>query len=209
MWNDLIERRPELAVCEQEIKHALDIIIKCYERGGKLLLCGNGGSAADCEHIVGELMKDFLVWRPLSEQERAQMRERVPSITDEMLDCLQRGLPAISLPSIIGFGTAFSNDRDAQLVYAQGVLTLANEADVLLAISTSGNAANVIYAAEVARGLGLPVIGLTGGSGGKLSSLCDACICVPEQETYKVQELHISVYHYLCAALEGYFFAKQ
>ena len=164
MWNDLIERRPELAVCEQEIKHALDIIIKCYERGGKLLLCGNGGSAADCEHIVGELMKDFLVWRPLSEQERAQMRERVPSITDEMLDCLQRGLPAISLPSIIGFGTAFSNDRDAQLVYAQGVLTLANEADVLLAISTSGNAANVIYAAEVAGGLGLPVIGLTGNS---------------------------------------------
>lgn len=137
------------------------------------------------------------------------MRERVPSITDEMLDCLQRGLPAISLPSIIGFGTAFSNDRDAQLVYAQGVLTLANEADVLLAISTSGNAANVIYAAEVAGGLGLPVIGLTGGSGGKLSSLCDACICVPESETYKVQELHISVYHYLCAALEGYFFAKQ
>lgn len=206
MWNDLIKRRPELAVCEASVKKALEIMTECFANGGKLILCGNGGSAADCDHIVGELMKDFLIKRPLGEKLRESMCARVPAMDKGMLDSLQLGLPAISLPSVTGFNTAFCNDRDPELLYAQGVLALAKENDVLLAISTSGNAKNVFHAAEVARGLGLSVIGLSGESGGALLGLCDACICVPERETYKIQELHIAVYHYLCAAIEKHFY---
>ena len=206
MWNELIKRRPELAVCEASVKEAFEIIKNCYQKGGKLILCGNGGSAADCDHIVGELMKDFLIGRPLSEKQREDMSKRVPTIDKEMLDTLQLGLPAISLPSITGFNTAFCNDRNPELLYAQGVLALAKENDVLIAISTSGNAKNVYHAAEVARGIGVAVVGLTGETGGALLPLCSACVCVPERETYKIQELHIAVYHYLCAAIEKHFF---
>ena len=206
MLEELMMRRPELRACEGDIASALDALIKCYEKGGKLLLCGNGGSAADCDHIVGELMKDFLVKRPLSEEKKEEMKARCATLSDSVLDTLQLGLPAISLPSVTGFNTAFCNDRDPELVYAQGVLALAREGDVLLAISTSGNARNVIRAVEVAKGLGVTVIGLSGKSGGTLHELADTCITVPEDETYKIQELHICVYHYLCAALEKHFF---
>ena len=208
MINDLLDRYPALTECSDDIRAAVDTLVSCYERGGKLLLCGNGGSAADCEHIVGELMKDFLVKRPLGDDLRAAMLERSPDLNESVLDKLQLGLPAISLPSITGFNTAFSNDRDPELVYAQGVLSLAREGDVLLAISTSGNAKNVLRAAEVARGLGITVIALTGMSGGALRSQSDVCIAVPERETYKVQELHLCVYHYICAAVERHFFAN-
>ena len=207
MLTDLLNRYPQLADCKEDILLALDTIIKCYEAKGKLLLCGNGGSAADCDHIVGELMKDFLIKRPLDESKRARMKKKLPKIEDAVLDNLQCGLPAISLPSITGFNTAFCNDRNAELVYAQGVLALAGSNDVLVAISTSGNAKNVLRAAEVAKGLGLSVIGLSGRTGGSLKELTDACICVPEAETYKIQELHIAVYHFLCAAVEKYFFS--
>lgn len=206
MWNDLTERHPSLDGCRDDIARALEIIMECYERGGKLLLCGNGGSAADCEHIVGELLKDFLIKRPLPAKMRADMRKRCPDISDETLDMLQLGLPAVSLPSIVGFNTAFCNDRNAELVYAQGVMSLGKAGDVLVAISTSGNAKNVLRAAEVARGLGLSLIGLTGIGGGALSPLCDVCVRVPESETYRIQELHIAVYHYLCAMAEKHFF---
>lgn len=207
MLKDLLNRYPKLVDCEKDILLALDTIIKCYEGKGKLLLCGNGGSAADCDHIVGELMKDFLIKRPLDDGLRARMKKKLPQIDDAVLDNLQCGLPAISLPSITGFNTAFCNDRDAELVYAQGVLALAGANDVLLAISTSGNAKNVLRAAEVAKGLGLSVIGLSGRTGGALKELSDACICVPEGETYKIQELHIAVYHFICVAVEKYFFS--
>lgn len=207
MLKDLLNRYPKLIDCEKDILLALDTIIKCYEGKGKLLLCGNGGSAADCDHIVGELMKDFLIRRPLDDTLRARMKKKLPRIDDAVLDKLQCGLPAISLPSITGFNTAFCNDRDAELVYAQGVLALAGANDVLLAISTSGNAKNVLRAAEVAKGLGLSVIGLSGRTGGALKELSDTCICVPEGETYKIQELHIAVYHFICAAVEKYFFS--
>ena len=206
MWNDLTERHPSLDGCRDDIARALEIIVECYERGGKLLLCGNGGSAADCEHIVGELLKDFLIKRPLSDELRADMRKRCPDISDETLDMLQLGLPAISLPSIVGFNTAFCNDRSAELVYAQGVMSLGKAGDVLVAISTSGNAKNVLRAAEVARALGIKVVGLTGRTGGKLKALSDVCITVPEDETYKVQEKHLPVYHYLCSEVERHFF---
>ena len=206
MLNELISRYPELEVCSNSISSARDIMIKCYERGGKLLLCGNGGSAADCEHIVGELLKDFLIKRPLPAEMRADMRKRCPDISAETLDMLQLGLPAVSLPSIVGFNTAFCNDRNAELVYAQGVMSLGKAGDVLVAISTSGNAKNVLRAAEISRGLGLSLIGLTGIGGGALSPICDVCVRVPESETYKIQELHIAVYHYLCAMAEKHFF---
>ena len=206
MWNDLIERHPSLGGCKDDVARALEIMTECYKNGGKILLCGNGGSAADCEHIVGELLKDFLIKRPLSDEMRADMRKRCPGISDETLDMLQLGLPAISLPSIVGFNTAFCNDRSAELVYAQGVMSLGKSGDVLVAISTSGNAKNVLRAAEVAKGLGLSLIGLTGMGGGALAPLCDAPIRVPECETYKIQELHIAVYHYLCAMVEKRFF---
>lgn len=206
MLNELIERYPALSDSRESIELALKKIIGCFERGGKLLLCGNGGSAADCDHIVGELMKDFLIKRPLDGNLKVGMMRRSPRLNESVLNNLQLGLPAISLPSITGFNTAFCNDRDPELVYAQGVLALAREEDVLIAISTSGNAKNVLRAAEVARGLGNTVIGLSGITGGELKGVCDACICVPETETYKIQELHIAVYHYLCAAAEKHFF---
>ena len=206
MWNDLTKRYPSLERCEEDIKRALEIIIKCYEKGGKLLLCGNGGSSSDCEHIVGELMKDFLIRRPIPKEKREEMRRRFPSIDDAVLDTLQLGLPAISLPSITGFNTAFANDRNPELVYAQGVLSLANENDVLVAISTSGNAKNVIHAVEVARSLGIRTVGLSGKDGGALGKLTDVCIIAPENETYKIQELHLPIYHWLCAEVEKYFF---
>lgn len=206
MLNELIRRYPELDACSNDIASALDVMIDCYKKGGKLLLAGNGGSAMDCGHIVGELMKDFLIKRPLTDEQKAAMRERFPDIDEGMLDTLQRGLPAISLPSIVGFNSAFCNDSDSELVYAQGVLAMASERDVLVAISTSGNSKNVLRAAEVAKGLGVLVVGLSGKDGGKLSELSDVCITVPECETYKIQELHIAVYHYLCAAIEKHFF---
>ena len=206
MWNDLVKRYPHLASCEADVNGALEILIDSYRKSGKLLLCGNGGSASDCEHIVGELMKDFLIKRPITEDKRAQMTTLSPTLSADTLDSLQLGLPAISLTSISAFNTAFANDRNPELVYAQGVLSLGREGDVLLAISTSGNAKNVLRAVEVAKGLGLTVVGLTGESGGAIRPLCDVCIRVPQKETYKVQELHLPVYHYLCAATEKHFF---
>ncbi len=136
------------------------------------------------------------------------MRENWESIDESLLDKLQCGLPAISLPSMTALNTAFCNDVEPELLYAQGVLALAKEGDVLLCISTSGNAKNVCVAAEIGRALGVFVLGLTGETGGRLRALCDRCICVPERETFKVQELHLPVYHYLCAETETYFFEK-
>jgi len=208
MIDELIERYPVLKVCQRDIENATERIIKCYENGGKLLLCGNGGSAADSDHIVGELMKGFLKKRPVSEEQKSLMKKRFGGISDTTLERLQSGLPAISLPSISVLNSAFCNDVDPSLIYAQSLFALACEGDVLIAISTSGNAENVCLATEVARALGVTVISLTGQSGGRLKALSDICIAVPETETFKVQELHLPVYHTLCAEVEEYFFAK-
>ncbi len=206
MLKDLLQRYPVLQACEQEIKDALEILIACYEAGGKLLLCGNGGSCADCDHITGELLKGFLMLRPLSGAKKQQMKAGYPAIEDDVLQKLQSGLPAISLPALTALNTAFCNDVDPDLLYAQSLLALAKENDVLIAISTSGNAKNVGYAAAVAKSLGMKVVALTGKSGGKLATIADACIHAPETETFKVQELHLPIYHYLCAAVEAHFF---
>ena len=202
MLNELLERYPALKCIENDISSAADMLIEGFRGGNKLLLCGNGGSCADCEHIVGELMKGFLSLRPLTDIQKKQMRENCPDINDGYLSKLQRAVPAISLPSFTALNTAFCNDVDPELVFAQSLMGLGNQNDMLICISTSGNSANVVAAAKTAKALGLKTIGLTGKSGGKLKEICDVCLCVPETETFKVQELHLPVYHYLCAKVE-------
>lgn len=208
MLNELLSRYPQLKVCEPTLIEAVSVIIDCYKNGGKILLCGNGGSCADCDHIVGELMKGFLKKRPLSTEQKAQMTNLSPLLDEETLSKLQGGLPAISLPSLTALNSALCNDVDPELIYAQSVMAMGKTGDVLIAISTSGNAKNVFAAAKVAKGLGLTVIGLTGKGGGNLTEISDICIRVPETETFKVQELHLPVYHYLCAATEEEFFTN-
>ena len=195
-------------MCESEIKRAIEAIIACYEKGGKLLLCGNGGSCADCDHIVGELMKGFLKKRPLDESKKAEMREKCAELDDATLSKLQSGLGAISLPSITALGSAFNNDVDPELTYAQATLALGKAGDVFIGLSTSGNAKNVAAAARVAKGIGMTVIGMSGEGGGKLAALSDIAIRVPESETFKIQELHLPVYHAICAEVEEYFYSK-
>lgn len=202
----LYERYEVLKTAKESIENAKDAIIKSFESGGKLLLCGNGGSCADCDHIVGELMKGFLSKRPLTEEQKRTMLNNAGYIDKEWLCRLQGALPAISLPSAAALNTAFCNDVDPELIYAQQLMGLAKKEDVLFCISTSGNSKNVCAAATVGKALGITVIGLTGKSGGKLKDIADICICVPETETYKVQELHLPVYHYICAETEKHFF---
>lgn len=208
MLKELIERYPILENSKKEITEARDRVIKCYENGGKLLLCGNGGSCADCDHIVGELMKGFLKKRPLSEDQKSKMKENCSLIDDGILDKLQNALPAIALPNIAALNSAFCNDVDPELIYAQSLMSLAKKGDVLIAISTSGNSKNVYAAAKTAKALGIDVIGLTGGTGGKLKEISDICIIAPENETFKIQELHLPIYHYICASVEEYFFKQ-
>lgn len=208
MLNELINRYPQLSMCADALEAATAAIINCYRNGGKILLCGNGGSCADCDHIVGELMKGFLKKRQLSNEQKAIMINNSPLLDEETLNKLQGGLPAISLPSIPVLNSAFCNDVDPELIYAQSLLALGKKNDILIAMSTSGNAKNVYAAAQVAKGIGMTVIALTGKSGGLLKAAVDICISVPETETFKVQELHLPVYHYLCAAVEEHFFAE-
>ncbi len=191
---ELIKRYPQLSPGALEIERAIGVLLECYRAGGKLLLCGNGGSAADCSHIVGELLKGFLKKRPTNSQ-------------DPVIAKLQEGLPAISLCGSASLFTAFCNDIDPDLVFAQQVYGLGKPGDVLLGITTSGNSSNVLKAVHVARQKQLKTIALTGGTGGQIKALSDVCIAVPEQETYKVQELHLPVYHCICAAVEAAFFA--
>ena len=208
MLKELLKRYPQLEVCRDALAEAVSAMIDCYKSGGKILLCGNGGSCADSDHIVGELLKGFLKLRPLSDEKKAEMKANCPIVDDELLNKLQGGLPAISLPSITALNSAFCNDVDPELIYAQPLMALGTKKDILLALSTSGNSKNVYGAVKVAKALGVKVIGLSGKMGGKLKEVSDICICVPETETFKVQELHLPVYHYLCAAVEAHFFDK-
>ena len=204
----LIERYPVLSVNEKDIRQVCDILIKCYESGGKLLICGNGGSCADAEHIAGELMKGFLKKRPLSDEKKAEMLSAVPELEDVDLDMLQQGLPTFTLNSGAALTTAFANDCDPDLIYAQQVLAMGKEGDVFLGISTSGNAKNVYSAAAVAKSIGLKTVALSGRNGGKLKAICDVSIVVKEDETFKIQELHLPVYHAICATVEEHFFKE-
>ena len=195
---NLLKRYPSLALCREDIEKALELMIDTYKNGGKVLVCGNGGSAADSEHIVGELMKGFMLKRTVTD-------ERIP----EHLRCgLQGALPAISLPSQSAILSAFINDVDPEMMYAQLVYGYAKENDLVIGLSTSGNSKNVVNAIEVAKCVGAKTLALTGEKESKLSELCDVCIKVPETETYKIQELHLPVYHYLCAQIEADVFGE-
>jgi len=208
MLNELLIRYPELKVCKEDITSTENAIISAYKNSKKLLICGNGGSCADSEHIVGELLKGFLKMRPLSEECKAELKENNPQISNELLDKLQGSLPAIALTGHPALTTAFLNDVDPTLTFAQQLFGLGQKGDVFIGITTSGNSDNVCKAAHLAKAMGIKVIGLTGQKGGKLKEISDICICVPETETFKVQELHLPIYHYLCAAVESYFFEK-
>ncbi|MBE6593844.1 MAG: SIS domain-containing protein [Ruminococcaceae bacterium] len=204
----LIERYPVLDVCKGDIAMATAAMVHSYETGGKTLLCGNGGSCADCDHIVGELMKGFLKKRPMSEEKKEEMMSACSELEYGLLSKLQCGLPAISLPSITALGSAFNNDVDPELTYAQAAFALGKRGDIFIGLSTSGNAKNVCAAAKVAKALGMTVISFTGEGGGKLAALADIAIRVPECETYKIQELHLPVYHAICADVEEHFFSE-
>ncbi len=206
MLNQLIERYPVLSECKEDIENVKNAMISCFKNGGKLLVCGNGGSCSDSDHIVGELMKGFMSKRPISQQKKAEMKANCSEVSDEWLEQLQCGLPAISLPSLTGLNSAFCNDVNPELMFAQSLMGLGVKGDILLCLSTSGNSKNVYAAAVVGKSLGLTVIALTGKTGGRLKGMADLCICVPETETFKVQELHLPTYHYLCAAVEKEFF---
>lgn len=194
----LTERYPALEPVGGEVRKAYDILCRSYEEDGKLLVCGNGGSASDAEHIVGELMKGFYKLRPLGEEEKASM--------GEMSEYLQGALPAIALTGHPALSTAFLNDVNPEMVFAQQVYGYGRRADVLMALTTSGNSKNVLNAARVAKAKGMKVIGLTGRDGGRLRELCDACIIVPGSVTADIQEYHLPVYHAICAMLEETFF---
>lgn len=197
----LLKNHPLLAECHEQIEEAYHLLHTCYANGGKLLLCGNGGSASDADHISGELLKGFQSLRPLLAADRE-------AVGPELADKLQQGLPALPLPNFTSLATAFMNDVDPQLIYAQLVMALGKPGDVLLALSTSGNAVNVGHALQVAQARGLQTLGLTGASGGTMLSKCDVAIRVPSTETFRVQEFHLPVYHTLCLMLEDAFFGE-
>lgn len=203
--NELIQRYPNIASCEQDIAQAYCILRDCYLNQGKLLIAGNGGSAADAEHITGELMKSFKKSRDLPIELKQKLVELDPIRGKYLGQTLEQPLTAIALVCHEALSTAFLNDRDGKAIFAQQVLGYGKSGDVLLGISTSGNSENVLYAAIMAKTLGMKVVALTGAEGGKLKELADCSIRVPETETYKIQELHLPVYHCLCMMLENYF----
>lgn len=203
---ELIQRYPMLTGCREDIQKAFALLEDTYRRGGMVLTCGNGGSGADSEHIVGELMKEFAIRRPLPQKEQEALKAISPEHGEMLGKNLQGALPAIALTGSIALSTAFANDAVPELVFAQQVYGYGTPESSLIGISTSGNSKNVIYALETARLKGMHTIGLTGISGGKMKGLCDVCIRVPSDSTPDIQELHLPVYHALCKMLEEAFF---
>lgn len=197
----LVKRYPALVAMKDEIEQVYEMIKDSYEKGGKLLACGNGGSAADSDHIVGELMKGFYKRRELSLEEKIRFGEQGEK--------LQGALPAIALTQHGALSTAFLNDVDPEMVFAQQVYGYGKEGDVFLGLSTSGNSVNVILAAKVAAAKGMKVITMTGKDGGMLKELSDVCLIVPAKVTADIQELHLPIYHAVCAMLEEYFFPDE
>lgn len=202
----LIMRYPHLECCKGNIIIAFEFIRDCYKNGGKLLVCGNGGSAADAEHIVGELMKGFKKARHLASIEVEKLVEIDSLMGRTLADNLQGALPAIALDGHPALTTAYMNDCEPIICFAQQVYGYGCKNDVLFAISTSGNSRNVLYAVVAAKAKGMVVIGITGENDSKLSAMSDVCIRVPSTETYQIQELHLPIYHCLCLMLEDYFF---
>jgi D-sedoheptulose 7-phosphate isomerase len=205
---NVVRRYPALAACAATLPAALDLLVTAFENGGKLLLCGNGGSAADCDHIVGELMKSFLRPRPISAAHRDTLC-RSGTEGQTLAGVLQGGLPCVALTGHTALNFAIANDMRADVIFAQQVYALGRPGDVLWGLSTSGNAGNVVTAFRVARVLGVRTLALTGQGGGVLGPLADVVVRVPATATPEVQELHLPIYHALCAALEEHFFGTK
>lgn len=208
---ELIERYPALEICRDDLNIATEKICEGFRAGNKLLICGNGGSAADSMHIVGELMKSFILPRNIQNFQPDFLKRAEKFFPDDanyFKTNLQCALPAISLVNETALNTAFANDCDAKLIFAQQVFALGQRGDVLLAISTSGNSENVIYAAKVAKIIGLTTIALTGRNGGKLKNFSDCAICTPADSAHTIQEFHLPIYHALCIAAENEFFGS-
>ena len=195
-------------VLQTNIDRAIARLTASYDAGGKLLICGNGGSAADCEHIVGELMKGFYLLRSLSFADQDRLAETCGDDANLLAEKLQYGLPALSLVSHSSLITAIANDLDGDMIFAQQIWGLGKPGDVLLSISTSGNSRNVLLAAKVARAKKITVIGLTGRDGGQLAPLCDVLIDVQSDNVAKIQELHLPIYHEICQSIEAHYFAE-
>lgn len=205
----LMQRHPKLETCRKSVLDAYRIMEACYKNDGKLLIAGNGGSAADSEHIAGELMKRFKVPRPVSKEFSDRLLAVDAKRGKALAKNLERSLMAIPLVAHEALTTAYVNDVDALGVFAQQLFGYGRKGDVFLGISTSGNAKNVLNAAVVARAMGIKVVGLTGGLGGELAKAADVAIVVPETETYLIQELHLPIYHCLCMMLEECFFGSE
>ena len=205
---NLFSHYPELKPCEDAILAAFGILAECYDHEGVVYTCGNGGSCADAAHIVGELMKGFIRKRPLAQEEQDELRKMDAVDGAYLSEHLQCGLRAVSLMGQEALSSAVGNDLGGDIAPAQQLLGFARRGDVLLGISTSGNARNIALACKVAKLKRLKIIGMTGENGGKLASLADVCLKVPAKETYRVQEYHLPIYHYLCQLVEKENFAE-
>lgn len=207
--DELILRYPLLSKSKNDIIKGAELLIESSENGGKYLICGNGGSSADADHIVGELMKGFVHLRPLSQKQKEILESTGGETGRYIGNLLQQGIPAVSLSAHTALNTAFINDVDPSLIFAQQILGLGNQGDLLWGLSTSGNSKNIVSAAITAKAFGLKTFAMTGKKESSLSEICDVCIKVEETETYKIQELHLPVYHTLCIILEDYFFSDK
>ena len=203
---ELVSRYPRLINCEGDILRAFELMNSCYRSEGKILVAGNGGSAADSEHIVGELMKGFVKKRVLPAEMQSRLMEADQELGKSLCENLQGALPAIALTGHPALSTAYSNDVNGTLGFAQQVMGYGKPNDCFLGITTSGNSENILYAMVAAKAKNLKTIALTGKDGGKVKQLADVSIVVPEEETYKIQELHLPIYHALCLMLEETFF---
>ena len=203
---ELLTRFPALECVKNDIIGAFELIKTTFENRGRLLLCGNGGSAADCDHIAGELMKSFKMKRPI-DKELSDALSEMGDEGKELSILLEKALPTVSLCEHNSLTTAYGNDRSPDAVFAQQLLGHGKAGDTLLALTTSGNSKNCLYAATLAKAMGIHVVSITGALGGRISALADVSIKLPETETYLVQELALPLYHYLCAELEKYFFS--
>lgn len=201
-------RYPALKPLAQDLQKLAETVCNAYRHGGKLMVAGNGGSAADAEHIVGEMMKGFCRRRPLGAEDKCALQAADPVRGKRLAEVLQQGLPAIALTGHAALSTAFANDCDPNAVFAQQVWGYGREGDILLVISTSGNAENLLLAATAAHAKGITVALLTGEDGGKLGKVCDIVLRAPARETYRVQEYHLPLYHTLCLLVEDAFFAE-
>lgn len=209
IFYELLERYPVLRICKEQLEAAFSILKETYENNHKLLVAGNGGSAADAEHIVGELMKSFLFNRKIPDEDQEKLREMFGETGIKISQSLEGCLPAIPLTSMPALSSAFLNDVDPLMVFAQMVYGYGCSGDVFLGISTSGNSKNILNALMVAKIKNIKTIGLTGKSGGKMCDLCEVTICVPETETFKIQELHEPIYHAICSMLEADLFLEK